>query len=167
MAYSYRFGWLTFTVLGGLLLPLRVVYFHRFEWFTVTVIHINIDCIKLNRAVMTVLTNRLGTDKGGRLVKNGRRLTNTETALFGNSKMIRYIAGSGEPIYPIGYVQTRHPMGKRRNINRYTPEGRKGLHDKLQLNPRILLDLMRTPQYMRSAELCDNRLSLFSAQFGK
>lgn len=39
---------------------------------------INLDCADLNRAVMTVLTNRLNRGKSIRLVKTGRKLTNAE-----------------------------------------------------------------------------------------
>lgn len=37
--------------------------------------NVNLDARKLNRAAMTVLTNRLGTQKGTRLVNKGRPLT--------------------------------------------------------------------------------------------
>lgn len=32
--------------------------------------NVNLDCMKLNRAVMAIFTNRLGTNKRGRLRKN-------------------------------------------------------------------------------------------------
>ena len=145
--------------------------------------HINLDASDLNRAVMTILTNRLGTEKKSRLrgkerkgkkrkrdprlLENGRKLTKFEKERFGKSEMLRYVAGSGEPIYPIGYTQCRNPMAKKRSICSYTPEGRQGLHDNLRINVKLLTQLMRQPIYGQSTEYADNRLSLFSAQWGK
>ena len=129
--------------------------------------NISKDCGRLNRAVMIVLTNRLRTQTCNRLRKNGRPLTKVEQQLFGKSKMLRYVAGSDAPIYPVGYIQCKAPYGKKRDTNRYTQEGRVGLHDNLQINTKLLHDLMRQPLFGRSAEYADNRLSLFSAQWGK
>jgi group II intron reverse transcriptase/maturase len=128
---------------------------------------VNLDCADLNRAVMTVLTNRLRTQNGSRLVKTGRKLTDFEWDRYGGSKMLRYVAGTDAPIYPIGYVQHKNPMCKRRSICSYTVEGRKGLHDNLRTNVPLMLALMRERVYDRSAEYADNRISHFSAQWGK
>lgn len=128
---------------------------------------VSIDCNPLNRAVMTVLTNRLGTQSGNRLVRKGRALTDAEKAKYGESKMLRYVAGSDEPIYPIGYVRCKNPMAKRRAECCYTAEGRKGVHDNLRVNTALMLAMMREPSYGQSAEYADNRISLFSAQWGR
>jgi RNA-directed DNA polymerase len=58
-------------------------------------------------------------------------------------------------------------MAKKRSVCPYTPEGRIGLHDNLRVNTKPLLELMRQPLYNGSAEYADNRLSLFSAQWGR
>lgn len=58
-------------------------------------------------------------------------------------------------------------MSKKRSICSYTSEGRQGLHDNLRINVKLLAQLMRQPAYGQSAEYADNRLSLFSAQWGK
>ena len=129
--------------------------------------HVNLDCAGLNRAVMTVLTNRLSTRTVNRLSKRGRKLTDFERKRYGKSKMLRYVAGTDEPIYPIGYIQHKNPLFRKREWNYYTPEGRKGLHDNLRINVQLMLALMRQPQYDRSAEYADNRISRFSAQWGK
>lgn len=125
---------------------------------------VNTDCKTLNRAVMTVLTNRL---HGGRLVRKGRELTKTERDRYGKSAMLRFVAETNEPIYPIGYVQYRNPMNKKRSICSYTPEGRKGLHDALRINTVLMLRLMAQSTLGQSVEYADNRISLFSAQWGK
>lgn len=128
---------------------------------------VNRDCCVLHRAVMTVLTNRLRVHKNGRLRKHGRKLTSSEWKQYGNTRMMRYLAGTGEPIYPIGFVQHKNPMAKKRSICCYTPEGRKGLHDNLRINTRLMNALMRQSVQFNSAEYADNRISLFSAQWGK
>jgi group II intron reverse transcriptase/maturase len=128
---------------------------------------ISIDCRILNRAVMTIFTNRLKSYRGNRLIRSGRKLTDFERGRYGKSDMLRYVAGTDEPIYPIGYVQCKNPMLKRRNICCYTAEGREELHNNLRVNVSLMLALMRQPLYGRSAEYADNRISLFSAQWGK
>lgn len=129
--------------------------------------HVNLDCSILNRAVMKVLTNRLSTRTGNRLIKTGRELTKFEKERFGKTKMVRYVAGTNEPIYPIGYTQHRNPLFRKKTWNYYTPEGRRGLHDNLRIDVSIMIALMKQPIYGNSAEYADNRLSLFSAQWGK
>ena len=124
--------------------------------------HINIDCAGLNRSVMTVLTNRL---HGKRLKRKGRELTQVEKERYGKTRMMRYSAE--EPIYPIGYIKHKNPMARKRSICSYTAEGREGIHDNLRVNVSLMQKLMRQPLRGRSAEYADNRISLFSAQWGK
>lgn len=129
--------------------------------------HVNLDCSILNRAVMKVLTNRLSTRTGNRLMKTGRKLTKFEKERFGKTKMVRYVAGTDEPIYPIGYTQHKNPLFRKKTWNYYTPKGRRGLHDNLRIDVSMMIALMKQPIYGNSAEYADNRLSLFSAQWGK
>lgn len=56
---------------------------------------------------------------------------------------------------------------KRENICCYTAEGRKLIHDNLRVNMYLLLSLMTQPLQGRSVEYFDNRISHFSAQWGK
>ena len=129
--------------------------------------NVSVDCAKLQNAVRLVLYNRLKSQKGNRLCKTGRVLTKAEQERYGKSQQLRYVAGSDEPIYPIGHVKHKNPMDKKRSICSYTPEGRKGLHDNLRINASLMLEVMRQPLYGRSTEYADNRISLFSAQWGK
>ena len=129
--------------------------------------NVNLDCSVLHRAVMKTLTNRLRTENGSNLVKAGRELTQVERKLYGKSKMLRFVAGTDEPVYPIGYVQHKHPMARKRSICQYTVDGRKGLHDSLRINVALMCQMMRQPLFDRSVEFADNRISLFSAQWGK
>lgn len=129
---------------------------------------VNADLNGLNRTVMTIFVNRLKTKgKIARLKKQGRKLTAMESKRYGNSAMLRYVAGSDEPIYPIGYIRHKSPRQKKRTINQYTPEGRCGLHDNLRINTHLMGQLMRQPHREHNTEYMDNRISLFSAQWGK
>lgn len=61
--------------------------------------------------------------------------------------MMRYVAGTNEPVYPIGYTQHKNPLFRKKTWNYYTPEGREGIHNNLRINMAILLSLMRKPPY--------------------
>lgn len=125
------------------------------------------DFNQLNHSVMIVLTNRLNTEKGCRLVRKGRPLSEVERQRYGRSRRLRFVAGSDEPIYPIGQVRRIRPRCKQRSWCAYTPEGRVGLHDNLRINVPLMLSLMRQSLRGRSLEYADNRISLFCAQWGK
>ena len=128
---------------------------------------ISIDCGDIGRAVNTVLKNRLKSGKTHRLKEEGRDLTKMELQRYRKSEQLKYIAQSKEPIYPISYVQCKNPMSQRRKVCAYTAAGRSEIHDDLRINTFLLLQLMRAPTYSRSTEYADNRISLFSAQWGK
>lgn len=128
---------------------------------------VNLDCRYLHRAVMTVLTSRLKTQCGNRLVKSGRKLTQTERSRYGKSAMLRYVAGSDEPIYPIGYIQHKNPKNKPYKSCYYSESGRAGLHDNLKINVPLMLKLMLQPTFGYNVEYADNRISLFCTQWGK
>lgn len=130
--------------------------------------NINIDCSKINRELMACFTNRLIRGRSCRLSKTGRELTTEEYRRFGDSKAMRYIAGTEEPLYPIGYVQHKNPINKKRAICNYTAEGRAEIHKNLEIpNKHLMWQMMQQPLYNRSSEYADNRISLFSAQQGK
>ena len=128
--------------------------------------HISADLSGIQRAVMTVLTNRLYAIEGSRLRKEGRPLTETENKYYGKSRMLRYVAGVDEPIYPIGYVRFQKPVSRHFGQNVYSPKGRIGLHDNLKIDMSVMR-MLRNEQIKGSMELFDNRLSLLSAQWGK
>ena len=67
----------------------------------------------------------------------------------------------------IGRIVPCKEAAKKRSICCYTAEGRRGLHDNLRVNVALMSALMRQPLYGRSSEYADNRISLFSAQWGK
>ena len=109
--------------------------------------HINLDANKLNRAVMTVITNRLKE-----ISRKGRKLTPNERTRYGKSVMLRYLAD--EPIYPIGYVRHKVPINT-------SGKAKADMIDELRLK------LLCQPLYSKSIEYADNRISLYAAQKGQ
>ena len=121
--------------------------------------HINIDFHKISFVINTLMDNRL---KGCLKKKCNGKIHNAIIERYGKSKQIRYITAN--PVAPIAYVQTKKPMCKSRSINRYSAEGRKGIHDNLKMDITLLRELMKQPLYQSTIEYSDNRISLFSGQ---
>lgn len=87
-------------------------------------------------------------------------------AKYGKSKEVRFI--HGKTLVPMGYVQHKNPMDKKKCINKFTPKGRQEIHKALEcVNLKILHYLMRNPIPSMSIEYNDNRLSLYCAMQGK
>lgn len=84
---------------------------------------------------------------------------------YGNSKQMRYV--NIYPIVPVGYVRTRFPLWKRKEINKYTPEGRKSIHKNLDMDIFTLKRLMENPISGRSVKYADNRVSKYAGQCSK
>ena len=129
--------------------------------------HISKDARLIDRKVMTVLKNRLHKGRGIRIKKFGRPLTQVEKKMYGNSSMLRFIKGVNEPIYPIACVNHSKPINKLISVCPYTPQGREKIHTNLRINTKLLREVMRQPLSNRSIEYTDNRISLFSAQYGR
>lgn len=123
--------------------------------------HISIDCVKIQRSLSIVMKNRLGN----RLSKTG--VTNNIYILknYGASKRMRYL--NKYPLCPIGYIQAKAPLYKKKEICKYTQTGRVEIHDNLKFDITVLLLLMRERHTNKSIEFMDNRLSLWAAQYGK
>ena len=122
---------------------------------------ISSDCGSLHRNVSIVMKNRLRK----RLSKKGKINEVYIRKQYGKSKQIRFI--SSKTICPIGYIQTKTPMFKKKKICKYTSEGREEIHKNLKINTRTMLELMRVKDKRRSIEYMDNRISLFAAQYGR
>lgn len=125
------------------------------------------DLYPVQNRIYTVMYNRLNTQSGNKIVLSGRKLTKIEEQRYGKSKSLRYVAGTREPVYPISYVQFKNPMAYNSRACEYTPEGRRVIHDALRVNMRMLRELMNQKVIGNSIEYYDNRISLFSAQWGK
>lgn len=101
-----------------------------------------------------------------KLKRHGKPLCGYIKEHYGKSREIRYI--NGNPIIPLGYVQHKNPMDKKKVINNYTAEGRAEIHKMLEtVNIIVLHYMMRNPILNRSIEYNDNRLSLYCASHGK
>lgn len=101
-----------------------------------------------------------------KLKRHGKPLCGYIKEHYGKSREIRYI--NDNPIIPLGYVQHKNPMDKKKVINNYTAEGRAEIHKMLEtVNITILHYMMRNPILNRSIEYNDNRLSLYCASRGK
>lgn len=119
------------------------------------------DCDSIHRNVQIVMQNRLK----GRLSKRGVVSEVYIRENYGKSKQIRFV--SSKTICPIGYIQNKNPMFKKKKICKYTVEGREEIHKNLKLNTNVMLKLMRIKEARRSIEYMDNRISLYAAQYGK
>lgn len=128
---------------------------------------VNIDIQKIFQSLRISLYNSMGSDKGVRMSREGRPLTEVEMKMYGKSKMIRYSKATKEPIYPLAYVQTRHPMAKQNTVCSYTEKGREQIHKNLKINTQLMIQLMKNAENNQSIEFNDNKLSLFSGQMGK
>jgi hypothetical protein len=123
--------------------------------------HISKDIRKIAFGITRTIKNRLRN----RLQMQGNTLPPYIAQRYGKSRQIRYV--SGQALIPIGYVQTKAPLFKRREVNQYTIKGRQTIHKSLEtVNMSILHYLMRNPVQYASVELNTNRLALYCAQHG-
>ncbi|MPN06293.1 hypothetical protein SDC9_153549 [bioreactor metagenome] len=123
--------------------------------------HISQDCNRLARSVLPRLNHRLEC----RIKKNGELGKGYIRDRYGGSKQMRFV--DGRPLCPIGYVQTKHPMYKRKSICKYTTNGRKEIHKSLQINLNVLWSIMKKTEVDNNIEFADNRISRYAAQWGK
>ena len=128
---------------------------------------ISLDCRKIHRRVMTVLTNRLNTESGCQLVREGGAMTDSEKERFGASQMVRYVSGINRPIYPIAFIKYKAAIGISAAVCCFSPSGRKKIHDNLEIDTTLFAYLREHPPKDHSLEYADCRLSLLSAQKGK
>ncbi len=125
---------------------------------------VNLDCAVIHYQINTILHNRLQ----GRIKKQGNIAGKYIAKHYGASKALRFVCKL--PICPIGYVQTRNPMYKKKKICKYTAEGREEIHRNLKFDEMVMTVLhMLARVYLpnRSVEYMDNRVSLYAAQYGK
>lgn len=123
--------------------------------------HISKDIREIAYGITRTMKNRLRE----RLQTQGNPLPQYIAKRYGKSKQIRYV--SGQAVIPIGYVQTKAPLFKRREVNQYTSKGRQSIHKSLEkVDTNILHYLMRNPVQYASVEYNANRLALYCAQQG-
>ena len=123
--------------------------------------HISKDFRGIAFGISRTMKNRLRE----RLKTQGDELPPYIAERYGGSKQLRFV--NGQAIIPIGYIQTKAPLYKRREVNQYTPDGRTAIHKNLEsVNMNTLHYLMRNPVQFASIELNVNRLALYCAQHG-
>lgn len=119
------------------------------------------DFRNLNFAIRKQLHNRLKGD----LSSEGRLKEGFIKRKYGMSKQIRFL--HKRPIVPLGYVQHKPALSKKKAVNKYTAKGRELIHKNLGIDTGTMLWLMRNPVMGKSVEYADNRISLYAAQYGK
>lgn len=126
--------------------------------------NITTDCSKIQRVLSAVIINRLKE----RVSRTGEIHSLHFKERYGRSKQMRFV--NGEPIIPIGYVQTKNPMYKKRSICKYTKQGREEIHKSLKFDEYVLYvmeQLLYDYKTTDSIEYTDNRISVYTAQRGK
>ena len=126
--------------------------------------NVNLDCMRIQQSVYLVMCHKLGKQ----LRKNGIIERTSILKQYGKSKMVRFM--HQEPICPIGFIQTKYPMHRKRVICKYTPEGRAEIHKSLKFSDdviAVLHMLSKSKLSNKSIEYLDNRVSLYAAQYGK
>lgn len=123
--------------------------------------HINRDMNDLAYVLSRKLRNRIK----GVQSKSGN-LTDTYKKLYKNNYKVIYVCGL--PLFPLGDIKTRTPLGFNQKICNYTEAGRGLIHDNLKnFDMNTVYYLMRNPITGKSVEYNDNRISLYIAQLGK
>ncbi len=122
---------------------------------------INEDCNNISYIINNILKIRLKD----RLSKYGVLENSYIKRRYGKSRQMRYVYGRA--ICPIGYIQTKHPMYKIKEINKYTEYGRNLMYKELELNTTIMHKLANNVSNTESVEYMDNRISKYTAQYGK
>ncbi|MCL1858266.1 MAG: reverse transcriptase domain-containing protein [Oscillospiraceae bacterium] len=123
--------------------------------------HVNIDCGEIENNVRIFRHNHLNT-----IMSESGIPSQTYTKRYkGYNYKKQYVAGIC--LFPIPAVKHKNPLGFTQKICDYTEEGRNLIHNKLKINTDILHYIMENPLPNDSAELADNRISVYSAQWGK
>ena len=123
--------------------------------------HVSKDFHRIALIITRTMKNRLRN----RLQTKGDPLPSYIMKRYGKSQQMRYV--NGQCLIPIGYVQTKAPLFKKRSINQYTEEGRQAIHENLKTVDQDILHYLRVnPVQHASIEYNINRLALYCAQHG-
>ncbi len=128
-----------------------VLGFHNYYRYAT---FINLDCGKIQFQMNTVIYNRLKN----RIGTQGSITQKYIVKNYEASKMLRYVHKI--PICPIGYVRTKNPIDKKKEICKYTAAGREEIHQNLKFDEMVMTVLHtlareylpnRSVEYMDSA----------------
>ncbi len=128
---------------------------------------VSADFNTIRNKIEPTLVNRMQKSMDYQLADKGRELTIYEKDKYGKSKLLKYLKGCGEPLYPISYVKYENPVGIQIGFSCYILHDREKIHANLKLNTNLLRQIMLQKLNNESVEYADNRLSLFCAQWGK
>ena len=135
--------------------------------------HINLDMTEIAHKVSKCMHNRLSgsSKKIKKSKRKGKNIydvayTKTYDKFYGNYNYKPLIV-CNTPIFPIGGIKHESPKGFSREITPYTEKGREKIHSNLEcVEPWQLKYIIMNPIENMSAEYNDNRVSLFTAQWG-
>ena len=124
--------------------------------------NVNIDFGKLAFQVGKTLNNRIENCKSEK-----GQISRTYQKFYGEYKgKVTFVCGIA--LYPIYGVKTKPPMCFTQQICNYTKAGREFIHNNLtRIDKIILQQIMKYPLKDETAELNDNRISLYVGQNGK
>lgn len=122
-------------------------------------------CVSLDFAKLAYLTSAKRNNRLREIKSDGTISRGFISEKYGKSKQLRFL--NGHPLIPIGFVQTKNAQHKRKEVNKYTVEGRELIHRNLSLSTDTMIWLMNNRVREKSIEYYDNRMSLFAAQHGK
>ena len=124
--------------------------------------NVNLDFSKLAFHLSKTLYNRLENCKSEKGV-----ISLTYKKFYGDyNGKITFVCGIA--LYPIYGVKNVPPMCFSQQICSYTAEGRAYIHDNLKkIDMKVLKYIMQNPLKSETAELNDNRISLYVGQNGK
>lgn len=120
---------------------------------------VNLDCKKIAFMLKPFINYKLPTKKNGKIINTFIK------SRYGKSKEMRWL--NNVPIIPFSYVQFRLAVPLAEGTCKYTKDGRKKIHNRLQIDLTILIRMMKSSNYERSIEYVDNRISKYSIQKGK
>lgn len=124
--------------------------------------NVNIDFGKIAFQVGKTLNNRIENCKSEK-----GQISRTYQKFYGEYKgKVTFVCGIA--LYPIYGVKTKPPMCFSQQICNYTKAGREFIHNNLtRIDKIILQQIMKYPLKDETAELNDNRISLYVGQNGK
>ena len=136
----------------------RNPYYYRYAT------HVSCDCEEIYGKHRIFIYNRLW-----RLLKKSGEIYRKYIAEhYGKSKRLMFI--SGFSMIPVSYIQTKILRYKKAKICKYTREGRDEIHKALKFDENVIKTmhlLVKTYPIGKSIEYMDNRVYLYSAQYGK
>lgn len=136
--------------------------------------HVNLDMKEIHYKLSKLLYNRFETEiHSNRKKINGRKVrkyeikaTETYNRLYGKYNYKPTVI-CGLPIFPIAGITHKNPIGLENGVTPYSETGRELIHKKLKcVTTDQLKYLIENPIKGMSVEYNDNRISLFTAQWG-